>query len=60
MNVEQAYRCNGNYILSVQNPSLMQDILDFVAYMQDNKSFYAAAAAKSFLNSMIALCEKAK
>lgn len=60
MNVEQSCRLNGNYILSVQDSSLVQDILDFVAYMRDSKSFYAAAAAKSFLNSMIAFCEKAE
>lgn len=60
MNVEQSYRCNGNYILSVEDLSLMRDILDFVAYIRDNKFFYPSAGAKSFLNSMISLCENAK
>lgn len=50
----------GNYMISIEDMELKANFADFLDYLRENKYFYSEYAARSYLESLILLCEQMK
>ena len=57
-NVCSEMKYYGNYLISIEDKQLKEDLADFLDYIRENKYFYSKRAAKSYLESLILLCEQ--
>lgn len=57
-NIADEMKHRGNYILTIEDKGLKQDFADFNEYMCENKYCYSKHTAKSYLRSLILLCEQ--
>jgi len=57
-NVSSEMQHYGNYMISIEDKELKEDLADFLDYLRENKYFYSRNAAKSYLESLILLCEQ--
>lgn len=52
-NIPEEYKSYGNWIVSINDKQLFDDLKSFVEYLNDAKIFYSQKGAEDFLKSMI-------
>lgn len=56
-NIDDKMKHNGNFIINIDNKSLRQDFEQFKNYICESKYFYSKHTTKSYIDSLIILCE---